>query len=152
ADAAASGQILKFTGNEYLQGLENGDFAICVAWSGDIFSLGEESGIEFMVPDTGGTHEATPPTPVMERPRPQNYTPTEPPPPRHDVYTADEMLLTGTAAEVISVVKCDGRVIGTGKPGPVFRRLRQCYMDLTQGKYRWTRNTENYMHADWNNS
>ncbi|CAM3749644.1 branched-chain-amino-acid transaminase [Mesobacillus zeae] len=36
---------------------------------------------------------------------------------RHDVYTADEVFLTGTAAEVIAVVKVDGRVIGDGVPG-----------------------------------
>lgn len=36
---------------------------------------------------------------------------------RHDVYTADEVFLTGTAAEVIAVVKVDGRVIGDGMPG-----------------------------------
>jgi len=44
---------------------------------------------------------------------------------RHDVYTADECFLTGTGAEIIPVVKCDGRVIGTGKPGPVTRQLRE---------------------------
>ncbi len=38
---------------------------------------------------------------------------------RHDVYTADECFLTGTAAEVIPVVECDARLIGSGKPGPV---------------------------------
>lgn len=38
---------------------------------------------------------------------------------RHDIYTADECFLTGTAAEVIPVVECDGRLIGTGKPGLV---------------------------------
>ncbi|WP_071460806.1 branched-chain-amino-acid transaminase [Bacillus massilinigeriensis] len=36
---------------------------------------------------------------------------------RHDVYVADEVFLTGTAAEVIAVVKVDGRTIGDGKPG-----------------------------------
>ena len=36
---------------------------------------------------------------------------------RHDVYTADEVFLTGTAAEVIAVIKVDGRVIGEGVPG-----------------------------------
>ena len=41
---------------------------------------------------------------------------------RHDVYTADECFLTGTAAEVIPVVECDGRAIGTGKPGPITQR------------------------------
>jgi branched-chain amino acid aminotransferase len=44
---------------------------------------------------------------------------------RHDVYTADECLLTGTGAEIIPVVKCDGRVIGAGTPGPVTRQLRE---------------------------
>ena len=42
---------------------------------------------------------------------------------RHDVYIADECFLTGTAAEVIPVVKVDGRAIGTGKPGPITRDL-----------------------------
>lgn len=36
---------------------------------------------------------------------------------RHEIYTADECFLTGTAAEVIPVVKVDGRLIGDGKPG-----------------------------------
>ncbi len=44
---------------------------------------------------------------------------------RHDVYTADECFLTGTGAEIIPVVKCDDRVIGAGKPGPITRQLRE---------------------------
>lgn len=44
---------------------------------------------------------------------------------RHDVYTADELFLTGTAAEVIAAVKVDARVIGNGKPGPITKRLRE---------------------------
>ena len=51
---------------------------------------------------------------------------------RHDVYTADECFLTGTAAEVIPVVKCDGRLIGTGKPGPITRQLRERFQQLTK--------------------
>ncbi len=51
---------------------------------------------------------------------------------RHDVYTADECFLTGTAAEVIAVVKCDGRVIGTGKPGPVTKLLRERFYETTR--------------------
>jgi branched-chain amino acid aminotransferase len=46
---------------------------------------------------------------------------------RHDVYAADEVFLTGTAAEVIAVTKVDGRAIGSGKPGPVTRRLRDLF-------------------------
>ena len=51
---------------------------------------------------------------------------------RHDVYTADECFLTGTGAEVIPVVKCDTRVIGTGKPGPITRQLRERFQQLTR--------------------
>ena len=42
---------------------------------------------------------------------------------RHDLYTADECFLTGTAAEVIPVVEIDGRRIGAGAPGPMTARL-----------------------------
>lgn len=51
---------------------------------------------------------------------------------RHDVYTADECFLTGTAAEVIPVIKCDGRPIGSGKPGPITRQLRERFQQLTR--------------------
>jgi branched-chain amino acid aminotransferase len=51
---------------------------------------------------------------------------------RHDIYIADECFLTGTAAEVIPVVKCDGRVIGNGKPGPITRQLREAFQKLVR--------------------
>jgi branched-chain amino acid aminotransferase len=51
---------------------------------------------------------------------------------RHDVFVADECFLTGTAAEIIPVVKCDGRVIGTGKPGPITRQLHEAFHRLTR--------------------
>ncbi|MFO0880576.1 MAG: branched-chain-amino-acid transaminase [Gemmataceae bacterium] len=51
---------------------------------------------------------------------------------RHDVYTADELFLTGTGAEIIPVVKVDGRPIGSGKPGPVSRQLRERYQILVR--------------------
>ncbi len=43
------------------------------------------------------------------------------------LYAADECFLTGTAAEVISVTRVDGRVIGDGKPGPITRRLLDAF-------------------------
>lgn len=46
---------------------------------------------------------------------------------RHDVYTADEVFLTGTAVEVIAVVKVDGRTIGEGKPGPYTTKLLEAF-------------------------
>ncbi|HUX15325.1 MAG TPA: branched-chain-amino-acid transaminase [Phycisphaerae bacterium] len=42
---------------------------------------------------------------------------------RHDLYVADECFLTGTAAEVVPVVRIDKRTIGNGHPGPVTKRL-----------------------------
>jgi branched-chain amino acid aminotransferase len=51
---------------------------------------------------------------------------------RHDVYAADECFLTGTAAEVIPVVECDGRPIGSGRPGPVTRQLRERFQHLVR--------------------
>lgn len=51
---------------------------------------------------------------------------------RYDLYNAEECFLTGTGAELIPVTKIDGRVIGSGKPGPVTRSLVQKYHALTQ--------------------
>lgn len=51
---------------------------------------------------------------------------------RYDIYTADECFLTGTAAEVIPVVKLDDRRIGDGKPGAVTRDLIERFQRLTR--------------------
>jgi branched-chain amino acid aminotransferase len=51
---------------------------------------------------------------------------------RHDVFIADEVFLTGSAAEVIPVVKVDSRVIGDGKPGPITRDLTKRFHELTR--------------------
>ncbi len=52
---------------------------------------------------------------------------------RHDLYTADECFLTGTAAEVIPVVDIDGRSIGSGVPGPITARLTRDFHALVRG-------------------
>ena len=54
----------------------------------------------------------------------------EQPQTRHDIYTADECFLTGSAAEIIPVVKLDGRAIGTGKPGPITAQIRAMFRKL----------------------
>lgn len=51
---------------------------------------------------------------------------------RHDLYVADEMFLTGTAAEVVPVVSLDGRKIGDGKPGPITRKLLELFHEFTR--------------------
>lgn len=56
---------------------------------------------------------------------------TEPNLTRYDLYNADEVFITGTAAEVVPVVKIDGRQIGTGKPGKLTKNLIKAYQNLT---------------------
>lgn len=51
---------------------------------------------------------------------------------RHEVYIADECFLTGTAAEIIPVVKVDGRQIGDGKPGPLTSLMLTKFKELTR--------------------
>lgn len=51
---------------------------------------------------------------------------------RYDLFNAEECFLTGTAAELMPVVKIDGRLIGSGEPGPVTERLVAQYHALTK--------------------
>jgi branched-chain amino acid aminotransferase len=51
---------------------------------------------------------------------------------RHDVFIADECFLTGTAAEVIPVIKADDRVIGAGKPGPISTRMIARFREMAR--------------------
>jgi len=51
---------------------------------------------------------------------------------RHDIFVADECFLTGTAAEIIPVVKADGRLIGNGKPGPITTRTMARFRQMTR--------------------
>ncbi|MCX5778104.1 MAG: branched-chain-amino-acid transaminase [Elusimicrobia bacterium] len=51
---------------------------------------------------------------------------------QYHVYTADECFLTGTAAEVVPVVKVDGRIIGDGNPGKTTLRLIKEFKELTR--------------------
>ncbi len=51
---------------------------------------------------------------------------------RYDVYTADEVFLTGTASEIVSVRSVDGRRIGETLPGPVTARLMAAFRELVR--------------------
>lgn len=51
---------------------------------------------------------------------------------RHDLYAADEVFLTGTAAEVVPVIKIDGRLVGKGRPGLVTLKLIKEFKALTK--------------------
>ena len=53
---------------------------------------------------------------------------------RDDVYIADEAFFTGTAAEVTPIRELDGRVIGSGKRGPVTEKLQSAFFDIVNGR------------------
>lgn len=48
----------------------------------------------------------------------------------HDLYNADEVFVTGTAAEIVPITKIDGRVIGDGKPGPITKELMRKFEEI----------------------
>jgi len=53
---------------------------------------------------------------------------------RDELYIADEMFFTGTAAEITPVREVDKRAVGTGKPGPLTKRLQRQFFDIVHGK------------------
>ena len=69
---------------------------------------------------------------VMELAEEEGLAVSEPNLTRYDLFNADECFLTGTGAEIVPVVKIDGRVIGAGKPGPITRKLVTEYHALTK--------------------
>jgi branched-chain amino acid aminotransferase len=105
-----------------------GEVAEC---TGDNFFL-VKHGILKTPPLDAGILEGVTRDAVMELANAAGIPVQEPTLTRHDVYTADECFLTGTAAEVISVTKVDGRTIGTGKPGPITRQLREAFLKLVR--------------------
>jgi len=53
---------------------------------------------------------------------------------RNELYTADELFFTGTAAEITPIREVDRRAIGNGHPGPVTKRLQSAFFDVIQGE------------------
>jgi len=53
---------------------------------------------------------------------------------REDLYVADEVFMTGTAAEVKSVTEIDNITIGDGKPGKITRKLQNAFLNVVMGK------------------
>ncbi|HJS81878.1 MAG TPA: branched-chain amino acid transaminase [Nitrososphaera sp.] len=64
---------------------------------------------------------------AMTLARELGYEVIERPIPRTELYLADEIFLTGTAAEIVAVTSVDGHAIGNGKEGPVAKRIRETY-------------------------
>ena len=83
-------------------------------------------------PNEAGILEGITRDAVIELAREAGIEVLEAPLTKHDVYIADECFLTGTAAEVVPVVKVDSRPIGGGVPGPVTRDLMDRFHRLTR--------------------
>jgi branched-chain amino acid aminotransferase len=69
---------------------------------------------------------------VMELAEPMGVKVAETNLTRYDLFNADECFLTGTGAEIMPVIKIDGRIIGSGRPGPATQKLVKEYHALTK--------------------
>jgi branched-chain amino acid aminotransferase len=106
----------------------NGDGYVAEGTGDNIFIV--KRGVLYTPTGIVGALEGITRRAIMELAEKLGYPLREEPFTRHDVFVADEVFLTGTAAEVIAVVEVDGRVIGDGKPGPVTRRLLEEFRKL----------------------
>lgn len=78
---------------------------------------------------------------LIELARDEGMSVEEGPITRDDLYIADEIFVTGTAAEVTPMREVDFRTIGDGKRGPITEALQTAFFDLVEGR--------NERHADW---
>jgi branched-chain amino acid aminotransferase len=88
-----------------------------------------KDGVFYTPPGYVGALEGITRNAVIDIAEELGYEVKEEPFTRHDVYTADEVFLTGTAAEVIAVVKVDGRPIGNGVPGSHTKHLLEKFRE-----------------------
>jgi branched-chain amino acid aminotransferase len=86
----------------------------------------------FTPPESAGALRGITRQTVMELAEQSGLKVGEPNLTRYDLFNADECFVCGTGAEIMPVVKIDGRVIGSGKPGPVTRQLVGEYHALTK--------------------
>jgi branched-chain amino acid aminotransferase len=105
-----------------------GEIAEC---SGDNIFLAK-NGVLRTPPIDAGILEGITRNTVIELARKAKFTVEEIALTRHDVFVADECFLTGTAAEIIPVTVCDARPIGTGKPGPITKQLREAFFRVVR--------------------
>ena len=99
--------------------------------SGDnVFAI--RNGTIMTPPSHSGALEGLTRNKVIELALEAGYEVIESPMARYDLYVADEVFLTGTAAEIISVVEIDKRPIGDGKPGSLTNRLATLYSDYAR--------------------
>ena len=108
----------------------NNEGYVAEATGDNIFIV--KNGVLITPPSFVGILEGITRNTVMNLALDQNITVREQVFTRHDLYIADECFLTGTAAEVIPVVKIDGRQISDGRPGPITADLVHSFRELTK--------------------
>lgn len=120
-------EALQANASEALMLNDQGYVAECTA--DNVFIL--KGGQMFTPPVSAGSLKGITRAAVLDLARELGVPVSEPELTRYDVFTADECFLTGTAAEVIPVVKVDSRVIGDGRPGPITLKLLGAFRELT---------------------
>ncbi len=85
-------------------------------------------------PASSGALEGITKDSVMTIARDQGYEAIEANVLRSDLYLADEIFLTGTAAEVVPISSVDDRIVGSGKPGPITRAIQAAYFGAVRGE------------------
>jgi branched-chain amino acid aminotransferase len=91
-------------------------------------------GVLYTPPISSGILEGITRNTVIELMTGEGYQVVETDLARGSLYTADEVFLTGTAAEVTPVREIDGRVVGAGEPGPITRKAQDLFSDLVAAK------------------
>ena len=120
-------EALQANAAEALMLNEQGYIAECTA--DNVFII--KGGQLFTPPVTAGSLRGITRSAVLDLATEIGIPVSEPELTRYDVFTADECFLTGTAAELVPVVRVDSRVIGSGRPGPVTLRLLERFRHLT---------------------
>ena len=93
-----------------------------------------QKGVAYTPPVSSGILEGITRESVMELLRDEGVEVQETELARGTLYTADEIFITGTAAEVTPIREVDGRVVGSGEPGPVTRKAQDLFADVVAGK------------------
>jgi len=106
----------------------NNDGYVTEATADNVFVI--KNGIIYTPPRYLGILEGITRNTIMEIAPKLGYTVKEDVLTRHDLFIADEIFLTGSGAEVIPVIDCDGRKIGDGKPGKITWELIKAYREL----------------------
>ncbi|HEX2340608.1 MAG TPA: branched-chain amino acid transaminase [Vicinamibacterales bacterium] len=103
---------------------------------------------EITTPPPGAILEGITRDTVIQLASDLGYDVAEEPLSRDALYTADEVFVTGTAAEVIGLREIDFRTIGSGRTGPVTRALQQSYTSLVTGDHSRSEEWLDYVSRD----